>query len=221
METVDTDFVELDRADDFLEVRLNRPDKLNALGPEMIKGLHEVFSRVSGERGLGILLTGSGRVTCAGMDTEIVAGDYKTEYPELDATLQELYRLIEDHPGPVAIAGKGALVGAAALLSLSCEFVVLGDDATFVIPEVKYDIASERAADRLPEIVGPRAAAELLLTGDDVDSDRARSLGLATDVVPPEAVEDRARELLVTVGEHDDETVAELIALLNRREGDR
>ncbi|ELY50455.1 enoyl-CoA hydratase/isomerase family protein [Natronolimnohabitans innermongolicus] len=209
-----TDLVELDRTDDLLEVRLNRPDKLNALNPELIEGLHEAFTAVADERGLGIVITGAGRVTCAGMDTEIVSGDYG-EYPDLHATLQEVYQLIETHPGPVAIAGRGALVGAGAIISLSCEFVVLSEDATFAIPEVKYDIASARAADRLPDVVGPRAAAELLLTGEEIDPERARSLGLATDVVPSDAVEDRARELVATVGDHDPETIAELIELLN------
>lgn len=221
MGSVGTDLVELDRSTDLLEIRLNRPDNLNALTPEMVNGLYDAFTRVSDEAGLGILITGSGRVTCAGMDTEIVSGDYEAEYPELDAKLQELYRLIETHPGPVAIAGKGALVGAAAIISLSCEFVVLGEDASFVIPEVKYGIASRRAAERLPDVVGRKAAAELLLTGEEIDAERARSLGLATDVVPSEAVEDRSRELIATVGEHDAETVAELVALLNRGEDDK
>lgn len=215
MATVDTDLVELDRSADHLEIRLNRPDSLNALVPEMIDGLHDVFTQISDETGLGVLITGSGRVTSAGMDTEIVAGDYHEEYPELDATLQDVYRLIETHPGPVAIAGKGALVGAAAIVSLSCEFVVLGDDATFVIPEVKYEIASRRAADQLLDLVGRKPAAELLLTGEEIDARRVRSLELATDVVPADAVEDRARELLATVGENDAETVAQLIELLN------
>ncbi|WP_175459804.1 enoyl-CoA hydratase/isomerase family protein [Natronorubrum sediminis] len=216
MRTNATDLVEFDRSEELLEVRLNRPDKLNALNPEMVQGLHDAFTRVSDERGLGVVITGSGRVTCAGMDTEIVSGDY-SEYPDLHATLQEVYQLVETHPGPVAIAGRGALVGAGVIISLSCEFVVLGEDVTFAIPEVKYDIASSQAADRLPEVVGRRAAAELLLTGEEVDPERARSLGLATDVVPSDAVEDRTRELIATVGEHDTETVAELIELLNRR----
>lgn len=220
MVTVGTDLVELDRSVDHLEIRLNRPDSLNALVPEMVDGLHDAFTQISDEAGLGVLITGSGRVTSAGMDTDIVAGDYHEEYPELDATLQDAYRLIETHPGPVAIAGKGALVGAAAIISLSCEFVVLGDDATFVIPEVKYGIASRRAAGQLLDLVGRKPAAELLLTGEEIDARRARSLELATDVVPADSVEDRARELLATVGENDDETVAQLIELLNRRGDD-
>ncbi|WP_323173340.1 enoyl-CoA hydratase/isomerase family protein [Natrialba sp. PRR66] len=220
MVSVDTELVELNRSADLLQIRLNRPDSLNALVPEMINGLHDVFTQVSDEAGLGVLITGKGRVTSAGMDTEIVAGDYYEEYPELDDTLQEAYRLIETHPGPVAIAGKGALVGAAAIISLSCEFVVLGDDATFVIPEVKYGIAPQRAADQLLNLVGRKPAAELLLTGKEIDAQRARSLELATDVVPADTAEDRARELLTTVGENDAETVAELIGLLNRRGDD-
>jgi enoyl-CoA hydratase/carnithine racemase len=148
------------------------------------------------------------------MDTEIVSGDYAEEHADLDATLQELYRQIATYPAPVAVAGRGALVGAGAVLSLSCEFLVLGRETTFAVPEVAYGIASERSAELLPGIVGQRVAAELLLTGEAIEPERAREVGLANDVVPEDEVEARARDLLETVAEHDDETVAELVGLL-------
>lgn len=209
-----TDLVEIHESPDVVEIRLNRPDKLNALTPEIVEGLHDTFARLSDQVGCGVLLTGEGRVTCAGMDTEIVSGDYEAEYPELDATLQDLYGLIERHPGPVAFAARGALVGAGTIMSLSCEFVVVGERTSIVIPEIRYGIASRRAADRLPDIVGRKAATELLLLGEEISAQRARELTLVNDVVPEDAVEERARELLETVGDYDEDAVASLISLL-------
>lgn len=216
MVSVDTSFLEVSESADLVTVELVRPEKLNALVPEMVEGLEAVFTGLSDDRGRGVLLTGRGDVTCAGMDTEIVSGDYENDYPELDATLQGLYRRVASHPGPVAMAGRGALVGAGAVLSLSCEFLVLGEETTYAVPEVGYGIASERTAAVLPEIVGRRVAAEMLLTGAAIDPERARAVGLANDVVAEEAVEARARELLATVADHDDGTVAELVRLLDR-----
>lgn len=217
MVSVDTRFLEVGETADLVTVELARPEKLNALVPEMVEGLDAVFAELADDRGRGVLLTGRGDVTCAGMDTEIVSGDYANDYPELDATLQGLYRQVAAHPGPVAMAGRGALVGAGAVLSLSCAFLVLGEETTYAVPEVGYGITSERTAAVLPQIVGRRVAAEMLLTGEAIDPERAREVGLANDVVAEEAVEARARELLAAVAEHDDETVAEIADLLGRR----
>jgi enoyl-CoA hydratase/carnithine racemase len=214
--SIDTSFLEVSESVDAVTVELARPEKLNALVPEMVEGLAIVFNELTDDRGRGVLLTGRGDVTCAGMDTEIVSGDYENDYPELDATLQQLYRQIAAHPGPVAIAGRGALVGAGAVLSLSCEFLVLGEETTYAVPEVEYGIASKRTASMLPAVVGRRTAAEMLLTGAAIDPKRARTVGLANDVVAEDAVEARARELLATVTDHDDETVAEIVRLLDR-----
>ena len=214
MVTLDTEHLVVDAEPDVVTVELARPEKLNALRPETIEGLATVFEAIVDDTGRAVLLTGRGDVTCAGMDTEIVSGDYETEYSDLDATLQRLYRQIEDHPGPVAVAGRGALVGAGAVLSLSCEFLVLGAETTFAVPEVGYGIASKRSAECLPALAGRRVAAEMLLTGAAIDPQRAASVGLANDVVPEDAVEDRARDLLDNVCEHDGETVAEIVGLL-------
>lgn len=218
MITVDTTLVHVDDEDDIVEISLHRPDKLNALTPEMVTGLHEAFTQLESERGRGVLLSGEGRATCAGMDRDIVGGgDYVDAYPDLNETLSELYDLVETHPGPVAIAGRGALIGASAILSLACEFVVLGPETTFAFPEVTYGIPSSRAARQVPDVVGRHVAAELLLTGDGIEPERAVDLGLVNAVVPADEVESSARALLESVGENDPETVASLVERINER----
>lgn len=195
-------------------VELNRPQKLNALTPTMVEGLHAVFTELDESPPEGVLLTGRGRATCAGMDTEIVSGDYETDFADTDALAQELYTLVEELPCPVAMAAKGALVGIGFVISLSCEFLVVGTETTLSIPEVKYEIASRRTAERLPDLIADRPAAELLLTGDAIAPERADDLGLANAVVSEDTVEEHARDLLTTVAAHDRETVAEICQLL-------
>lgn len=213
----DTDLLRVEDGPDVVTVELSRPDTLNALVPEMIEGLVDVFDQLHDDPGRGVLLAGEGRVTCAGMDRDIVGGgNYEAEYGDLDERLGVLYGRVASYPAPVAIAGRGALVGAGAVLSLSCEFLVLGEETTYSFPEVQFRIASERIGTLLPEVAGRRVAAELALTGEPIDPARAKDVGLATDVVPEDAVEARARDLLETVCGHDPETVATLIGYLWR-----
>ncbi|MFC7157129.1 enoyl-CoA hydratase/isomerase family protein [Halomarina halobia] len=214
MVAVDTDAVVTSVEDGLVSVELNRPEKLNALTPEMIDGLHGAFTELNEDPPAAVLLAGRGRATCAGMDVEIVSQDYETDFADVDALAQELYALVEELPCPVAMAARGALVGMGFVVSLSCDFLVVGEGTTLSVPEVKYDIASERTARRLPELVGHRPAAELLLTGEPISPARAHELGLANAVVPSDEVDDRARALLASITEHDRETVTELCSLL-------
>lgn len=214
MVTVDTDLLEIEAGDDVLVLELARPDKLNALLPEMIEGMASVFEQLADDPGPAVLIDGQGRVTTAGMDQDIVAGDYAAEYADLNARLGELYDLAMTYPRPVAVCGRGALIGAGAILSSAAEFCVLGEDVHYAVPEVSYGIASERIARLLPDVAGRRIAAEMALTGEPIDPQRAYEVGLVNDVVPPDAVRDRARELLETVAEHDGETVGEIVGLL-------
>lgn len=218
MPSGDADNVSVSVTDDIVTVALNRPDQLNALTADMVERLHGVFTDLRDDPPRGVLVTGQGRVTCAGMDTDIVSQNYEADFADLDAVAQELYALVAEVPCPVAMAAHGALVGMGFVISLSCDFLVIGEATTLSVPEVKYDIASERTADRLPDLVGRRQAAELLLTGEPIAPERAHAVGLANDVVPEDEVEDHARELLATVAEYDRDTVRKLCSLLRRGE---
>lgn len=215
MESGSTESVIVSAADDgIVTVELNRPNKLNALTPDMVESLHETFISLANDPPAGVLVTGRGRATCAGMDTEIVSQNYEADFAGLDTLAQELYGLVEEFPCPVAMAAHGALIGMGFVVSLSCDLLVVGEETTLSIPEVTYGIVSERTADRLPELISHRHAAELLLTGRPIAPERARVIGLANDVVPENEVDDHARELLTTIAEHDRETVRELYSLL-------
>ena len=215
MVSVDTDYVEVHLDGDVCTLELARPDKLNALLPEMIEGLASAFEQLAADPDPAVLVDGQGRVTTAGMDQDIVAGgDYATEHADLNARLGDVYDLAMAYPRPVAVCGRGALIGAGAILSFAAEFCVLGEDVHYAVPEVTYGIASRRISQLLPDIVGRRVAAEMALTRDPIDPQRAYEVGLANDVVPPDAVRPRARELLETVADHDGETVGDIVGFL-------
>lgn len=197
-----------------VELRLDRPDALNALNPELVGGLHDALADLV-EDDRGVLITGAGRATCAGMDTDLVGGgDYPEAYPDLHERLGEAYRLLDDRDAPTAVAGQGALIGAGFSLSLRCDFLVVGEETTVSLPEIRYDIPVLGNARRLAEYVGPRVAKEIALVGAELDPERLVQVGLANAVVAEGEVEDAARELVATVAGHDRRHVSEVLERL-------
>lgn len=206
-----TDAVAVEEDGRVVTLRLNRPDKLNALDPDLIGGLRDALADlVDDDR--GVLVTGAGRATCAGMDTDIVGGgDYPESHPDLHDTLGEAYGLVRRRNAPSAVAGRGVLVGAGFSLSLRCDFLVLGEETTVSLPEIRYDIPVLANSRRLAEFVGPRVAKEIALTGRELDPQRLHHVGLANDVVPESEVEETARELVAEVAGYDTGHVAEVL----------
>lgn len=212
MTSVATDLVETTRDGDVVTVSLHRPDKLNALTPEIVDGLYGLFEDFADDPGAHVLLTGAGDVTCAGMDTDIVGSDdYQTEFGDVDETMRRLCERIGEYPYPVAMAGKGAVIGAAFAMSIECDFVVLGEETRFSFPEITYDVCpSAGRITHLSDVVGPRVAKEVVMTGDPISPERAHDLGLANAVVPEQEVESTARNLLSTIADHDADLVRQV-----------
>lgn len=209
-----TETVAVEETDAVVTLRLNRPDKLNALGPEPIGGLRDALRDLADDE-RGVMVTGAGRATCAGMDTDIVGGgDYPEAYPEVDEALGEVYRLFAERTAPSAVAGFGVLVGAGFSLSLRTDFLVVGEETTLSLPEIRYDIPAQGNAQLLANHVSPRVAKEIALTGRELDPDRLHDLGLVNAVVPEDEVEETARDLLAEVAGYDADHVAEVLTVL-------
>lgn len=209
-----TETVAVEEEEGVVTLRLNRPEKLNALGPEPITGLRDALLDLEGDE-RGVLVTGAGRATCAGMDTDIVGGgDYPEAYPEVDETLSEVYRLFGERTAPSAVAGFGVLVGAGFSLSLRCDFLLVGQETTLSLPEIRYDIPVQGNAQLLAEQVPPRVAKEIALTGRELDPERLHALGLVNAVVEEAAVEETAHDLLAEIAGYDAAHVAETLEVL-------
>lgn len=202
MARADTPLVETEERDGVLVVRLNRPSKLNAINREMLEGLVEVLEGASENPTKSLLFTGAGRAMSAGVDVDIVEEPQETK-PDFKSNEHRMFDLVHEYPRPTALAGKGAVVGAAFMMALDADFVVLGEDATFSFPEIKYGVFSARAIEALERLVGPKQAKAIVLTGEPVAPERARELGLVNELAPHGDVEDRAYEFLETVGGYD------------------
>lgn len=205
--------VQLERADGIATIRFDRPDSLNAVSIDLQRDLRNVLESLEDDPADGVIVTGVGDVTCAGMDTDLVSDpDYHEKYAdEIDELNDEIEAMFEDYPNPTIMAARGALVGVGFVYSLHCDFLVMGEETHFSLPEVSYGIST---ADVVPDIaahVGDRAAVEIAVHGQPIDPHRAHELGLVTEVVPDEDVETRAREILAEIVEYDTDVVQDIL----------
>lgn len=209
-----TPLVEVDRDETIATLRFNRPDKLNAITLELLQELRDSLVALPESETNGVVITGNGPATCAGMDRDIVSDEeYDEKYKDrVDSLNDDVFDFLNTCPFPTVVAGHGALIGIGFALSLRCDFLVLGEETQISLPEIKYDISSARSLPYLERMIGSRAAKEVVLTGDPVDPQRARELGLVNDVVAEDEVEDAARELVGQIASHDPEVVRELKA---------
>jgi enoyl-CoA hydratase len=183
-------------------IRLNRPDRLNALDQRMMAELEEAMGKAIVDHGVrGIILTGAG-------DRAFAAGANIHEFTALDAISgqqfaargQRIFDAIETSPKPVVAAVNGFALGGGCELALACHLRVASETARFGQPEVNLGlIPGYGGTQRLPRIVGRGIALEKILTGDPITAQRAYEIGLANRIAPAEALMSTARDLLLKI----------------------
>jgi enoyl-CoA hydratase len=181
---------------DVLRVVIDRTgDDLNRVDGDLHDDLAELFATLKRERtARAVLLTSRGTAFSAGGDFAwfpTLQEPGALEAIRLDGK-QIIWDLLDVHL-PVVCALGGAAVGLGASIALLCDAVVMGSSASIADPHVKVGIvAGDGGTVAWPLAVGPMVAKRYLLTGDPVGADDALRLGLVTEVVPDEEVEERA-----------------------------
>ena len=165
---------------------VNRPDKLNALNRATIDELDRAIDElVSSPDVAGIIVTGAGRAFVAGADIAELAALDSAGAHALSVRGQEVFARFEASPKPVIAAVNGFALGGGCELAMACHVRIAADTAKFGQPEVKLGfIPGYGGTQRLPRLVGPGHAAQLLLTGEIIDAAEALRIGLVNRVVP-------------------------------------
>lgn len=193
----------LDITDHIATVTLNRPEIMNALNWTAYDELEGIFRDLQKNTDVRcIVLTGAGRAFCSGDDVkEIMAADGGgTRLREIRPGTTPAARAILDCDRPIIAAVNGAAVGWGMDLSLMADFRIASEKAKFGELFVKRGLVADVGGMvRLPKLIGPQRAAELLFTGDVIDAERARELGLVMSVVPQDDLMDEARSLATRI----------------------
>jgi enoyl-CoA hydratase len=169
-------------------IRLNRPEKLNALSRDMLGALSDAFKQRQSQPGLrAVILTGAGeRAFCAGTDISELATLDEREARETSKRGQATCEQIESCRVPVIAAINGLAVGGGCELALSCHLRVASTNAQFSLPETKLGvIPGYGGTHRLAREVGYGRALEMMLTGKTLTAEDARRLGLVNRVTDP------------------------------------
>jgi 2-(1,2-epoxy-1,2-dihydrophenyl)acetyl-CoA isomerase len=165
-------------------IHLNRPERLNAVVPELVAGLVAAFTRAGPDGARVIVLAGRGRAFCSGHDLKEPLPPETPLATRLRVDqIQDVTRAIRRFPGPVIAAVHGYALGAGCEFALGCDLVVAEQDAQFGFPEVSVGLSVTGGISRLlPLLVGPVRAKELLLLGERFGARRALELGLVNRV---------------------------------------
>lgn len=182
-------------------ITINRADKRNALSRGLIDALSEAYTRALNEDGVRcVILTAAGSVFCAGMDLaelqeSLTIANEQTPVWNDALRLAKLYDLIYTCPKPTIAAVQGAAVAGGAGLVTVCDLAIAAPEAKFGYPEVRRGLVAAMVMPHLMRHVGERMARYLLLTGDLIDAAEAARSGLVNEVVPADALRDRAMAL--------------------------
>lgn len=174
--------IQLDMTDGIAVLTLNRPEKLNAVTPELENELEEALSDLTGLDEIRVvILTGAGEAFSAGQDVNILCAGPADTRKELNKLKRPALLFFNK---PVIAAVNGVAAGAGADFALMCDIIVASETARFSFPGARLGIACPYALIRLAEEIGRAKAKELLMTGDWLSADEALKLGLANRVVP-------------------------------------
>ncbi|MEX1257604.1 MAG: enoyl-CoA hydratase [Gemmatimonadota bacterium] len=208
-----SDQVLVERQGAVLDVRLNRPEKRNALTVEMYAALADALEGAERDPELRVvLLSGEGPAFSAGNDLKDFLA--RPPHPESAPTNRFLESLATGTK-PIVAAVHGFAVGIGTTLLLHCDLVYAAEETRFHLPFVPLGLVPEAGSSLLlPERIGPARAAEMLLLAEPLTAEAALDAGLVTRVFPAASLLEEARRLAERLAALPPEAVRETRALL-------
>jgi len=197
---------------------LNRPERRNAMNPEMKTDLIAALRKAGADHACRVVvLCGAGEAFCAGLDLKVLAamgqrsaGEHTVEAERIAL----LFRTLYECPKPTIAAVHGAAIGGGAGLAAICDFTLADPDAWFAYTEVKIGYIPALVSAYLVLQAGEKRARDLLLTGRVVGADEAYRIGLVNEVTPRGSLMDRAQDLAAILIENSPQSLRATKALL-------
>ena len=164
-----------------LVIRLNRPEKMNALTRDMYAGLASALNDAAGDFNVRcVVITSEGEHFTSGNDIK----DFMSNPPtEEDSDVARFLASLLDFPKPLIAAVKGHAVGVGTTMLLHCDVVIAAPNANFSMPFTSLGLVPEAGSSKLfPELVGYQRAARIFLTGESFGADEAKEMGLVETI---------------------------------------
>lgn len=179
-------------------ITLNRPDKRNAISFELVDEFLRALDEVEASPALVLIVTGAGKAFSGGLDLEnlkALLGRTHEENVRDTQTMARLFRSIYEFPKPTIAAVNGAAIAGGTGLATMCDFTIASTEAKFGYTEVRIGFVPAIVSSFLVRQVGEKHARDLLLTGRIFGAEEAYRFGLINEVVQPEQLMPRVREI--------------------------
>ena len=192
---------------------LNRPTKLNALNADLVRALSDALRAAQADDGVSVVvLAGSGRAFCAGMDTStprVLTTESRRNLVRHGDDSIALFNLLTRVDKPVIAAVHGYALGAGCSLALGSDLVVAAESARFGYPELKAGLTASTVSAHAAHVMSKKIALELLLLCENITPQRAYELGLVNRVVPSDQLQPAALAMAETIAKWNGEFVAQ------------
>jgi enoyl-CoA hydratase/carnithine racemase len=196
----------VERVEAWVEITINRPEKLNALRDQTAEEILAALAEAEHDRSVGaVILKGSEKAFCTGIDTsgfEIKPNEYFDFYRKRKTArpVNMLFRALPKFTKPVITVIEGFALGGGLELALVGDLIVAGANAKFGLPEAKLGMMPGGGGTAtLPRVLGKALAKELMWTGRRLSGDEARAYRLVNHVTEAGKALDKARELSRTI----------------------
>lgn len=209
--------VSIDRpADGVARLTLNRPDRRNALSPDMLDEIHLALQRLGASATVrAAVVRGAGPCFCAGADLATSFGPDAAGAPDLGQ--HQLWDAMEHGPIPLVAAVHGHAITGGWLLAICCDIIVAAEGALFQDTHAHWGLVPTGGeTQRLPRALGLFKARELMLTSAALSAEEAWRLGMVSRVVPQAELDSAAVEAASTLAAHDPSNLRTIKAMINR-----
>ena len=191
------------REEDGVELIVLKNPPVNALSTAVLNELDEHVRAIENDRSCrSVILTGDGQYFSAGADLKELATLDIANAPEIVRRVHGLFGRIAGLPMPVVAAINGLALGGGLELALACDLRIAGESAKLGSPEVNYGLRpAYGGTQRLPRLIGPAKAKELIFTGSMISAAEALRIGLVNKTVPAGQELRAARDLAHTIAQ--------------------
>jgi enoyl-CoA hydratase len=178
-------------------ITLNRPGKLNAIGPELIKEMNDVLDKIEKDDNVRAVIIRSASEKAFSVGADLTAAAQMAQDRKMAKEFMEsgqaLFRRIENFPKPIIAELHGLVLGGGLEMSMACDVRIASKETKCGNPEVKLGlIPGWGGTQRMPRIIGMGKAKEIILTGRDVLAEEALEIGLVNKVVPSDELHGEA-----------------------------
>ena len=178
------------RGDGIVQIRLDRPERLNALGLDMVEALRSAIAGAIADRARVLLIRGTGRAFCAGADLKERRTMDAAARVQHNRAINAAVDALAGAPMPTICAVNGLALGGGCEIALACDLRYAAQDAQIGLTEARIGaIPGAGGTQRMPRVIGAARALELMLTGEPITGKRAEEIGLVHAAVAADQLE--------------------------------